>query len=158
MITNNPFSALAEIVPAVAMQGFVIAMVVLTLIGVLVDIVHKKNVKYFFENAKKAKKNAQIQLTNGKRTAVILKTVAHDIATTSELGWGKRRLAHVLGMYGTIIFWICSAILIFSYSSVGIETPTSLTVLWHIGAILTCLGGNWFWLFLRVDVSAEAHH
>ena len=44
MITNNPFSTLAEIVPAIAMQGFVIAMAALTLIGVLVDIVHKKNV------------------------------------------------------------------------------------------------------------------
>jgi len=157
MITNNPFSSLAESIPAIAMQGFVIAMAALTLFGVLVDILHKKNVKYFFENAKKAKKNAKIELTTGKRTAVILKTVAHDIATTSELGWGKRRLAHVLGMYGTIIFWACSAILIFSYSSAGIETPSALTVLWHIGAILTCVGGYWFWFFLRVDVSAEAH-
>jgi len=157
MITNNPFATLAETVPSIAMQGFVIAMAALTLVGVLIDILHKKNVKYFFENAKKAKKNAQVELTTGKKTAVILKTVAHDIATTSELGWGKRRLAHVLGMYGTIIFWICSAILIFSYSSVGIETPSTLTVLWHIGAILTCLGGFWFWFFLRVDVSAEAH-
>jgi hypothetical protein len=157
MITNNPFSTLAETVPTIVMQGFVIAMAVLTLIGVVVDIIHKKNVKYFFENAKKAKKNAQVELTNGKRTTVILKTIAHDIATTSELGWGKRRLAHVLGMYGTIIFWICSAILIFSYSSIGAETPSTLTSLWHIGAILTCLGGYWFWFFLRVDVSAEAH-
>ena len=127
MITNNPFSTLSEIIPALAMQGFVVAMAALTLIGVLVDIRHKKNVKYFFENAKKAKKNAQIELSTAKRTSVILKTVAHDIATTSELGWGKRRLAHVLGMYGTIIFWACSAILIFSYSSVGIETPSTLT-------------------------------
>ena len=157
MITNNPFSTLAETIPSIAMQGFVIAMVGLTLIGVLIDILHKKNVKYFFDNAKKAKMNAKVKLTTGKRTTVILKTVAHDIATTSELGWGKRRLAHVLGMYGTIIFWICSAILIFSYSSVGIKTPASLTALWHIGAILTCLGGYWFWFFLRVDVSAEAH-
>ena len=157
MITNNPFSTLSEIVPSIVMQGFVIAMAVFTLIGVLIDIVHKKNVKYFFDNAKKAKKNAQIDLTTGKKTAVILKTVVHDIATTSELGWGKRRLAHVLGMYGTIIFWICSAILIFSYSSVGIKTPAALTVLWHLGAILTCIGGYWFWFFLRVDVLAEAH-
>ena len=50
MITNNPFSTLAEIVPAIAMQGFVIAMAALTLIGVLVDIVHKKNVRYFFDS------------------------------------------------------------------------------------------------------------
>ena len=44
MITNNPFATLAEIVPAIAMQGFVIAMAALTLVGVLVDILHKKNV------------------------------------------------------------------------------------------------------------------
>ena len=157
MFATNPFSILAESVPSVVMQGFVVLMILLIVAGTLLDIIHKKNVKYFFENAKKAKKNAQVELTTGKRTAVILKTVAHDIATTSELGWGKRRLAHVLGMYGTIIFWICSTILIFSYSSVGIETPSTLTALWHIGAILTCLGGYWFWFFLRVDVSAEAH-
>ena len=157
MIYNNPFSGLSDLISPIAMQGFVIAMATLTLVGVLVDILHKKNVKYFFENAKKAKRNAKVELTTGKRTAVILKTVAHDIATTSELGWGKRRLAHVLGMYGTIIFWACSAVLIFSYSSVGIETPVTLSVLWHVGAILTCLGGYWFWFFLRVDVSAEAH-
>jgi hypothetical protein len=75
MLTNNPFSSLAEIIPAIAMQGFVLAMAALTLVGVLVDIIHKKNVKYFFENAKKAKKNAQVELTTGKRTTVILKTL-----------------------------------------------------------------------------------
>ena len=56
MITNNPFSTLAETIPSVAMQGFVIAMAALTLVGVLIDILHKKNVKYFFDNAKKLKK------------------------------------------------------------------------------------------------------
>ena len=157
MFYNNPFAELATTIPAFVMQYFVIAMVLLIAISVGLDMLHKKNVVYFFRNAKKAKKSAKEELSTGKKTAVILKTVAHDIATTSELGWGKRRLAHVLGMYGTIIFWICSAILIFSYSSVGVETPSSLTALWHIGAILTCLGGYWFWFFLRVDVSAEAH-
>ena len=56
MITNNPFSTLAETIPSVAMQGFVIAMAALTLVGVLIDILHKKNVKYFFDNAKKLKR------------------------------------------------------------------------------------------------------
>ena len=149
MLNNNPFSNLAEIVSPLAMQGFVIAMILLVILGTLIDIIHKKNVKYFFDNAKKAKKNAQVELTTVKRTSVILKTVAHDIATTAELGRGKRRVAHVMGMYGTIIFWACSAILIFSYSSAGIETPASITTLWHAGAILTCLGGYWFWFFFK---------
>ena len=157
MITNNPFSEISELIPPFAMQGFVLLMIALVVIGTLIDIIHKKNVKYFFNNAKKAKKSATIELSATQRTSVILKTVAHDIATTAELGRGKRRVAHVLGMYGTIIFWITSALLIFSYPTAGSSTPSILTNMWHAGAIITCLGGYWFWLFLRVDVLAEAH-
>ena len=69
---------------------------------------------------------------------------------------GKRRIAHVLGMYGTILFWLGSVILIFKYSE-GNVAPSIFPIIWHVGAIMTCLGGYWFWFFLRVDVSAEAH-
>ena len=157
MITNNPFSGLSELISPIAMQGFVLTMIALVALGTLLDTIHKKNVKYFFDNAKKAKKSAKIKLSSTQRTSVILKTVAHDIATTAELGRGKRRVAHVLGMYGTIIFWVTSVFLIFSFPTSGIETPKSLTIMWHVGAVMTCLGGYWFWFFLRVDVLAEAH-
>ena len=156
MLTINPFADLALIIPVAIMQYFVVAMILLILIGTGLDMLHKKNVIYFFRNAQKAKKSAKTELSAGKKTAVILKTVAHDIATTSELGMGKRRIAHVLGMYGTILFWIGSVVLIFKYSS-GTDAPSYVSILWHIGAIMTCLGGYWFWFFLRVDVSAEAH-
>ena len=157
MFNNNPFSELSAIVSPIAIQGFVFLMIGLVALGTIMDIIHKKNVKYFFDNAKKAKKNAKVQLTASQKTSVILKTVAHDIATTAELGWGKRRISHVLGMYGTIIFWITSALLIFLFPTAGSSTPSSITIMWHVGAIITCLGGYWFWFFLRVDVLAEAH-
>ncbi len=156
MLTINPFADLVTVIPVYLMQYFVIAMVLLIIVGTGLDMLHKKNVVYFFRNAQKAKKSAKNELTTGKKTAVILKTVAHDIATTSELGWGKRRLAHVLGMYGTILFWIGSVVLIFKYSD-GTVAPSFIPFIWHLGAIMTCLGGYWFWFFLRVDVSAEAH-
>ena len=156
MITNNPFSILSETVPAIAMQGFVIAMGLLVVIGTLLDIIHKKNVKYFFENAKKAKKSAKKILTTSEKTSVIIKTIASDIATTSELGAGKRRVAHLLGMYGTILFWISSVIMIFCYVSPSSNTPVAWPIIWHAGAIMTVLGGSWFWFFLRVDVYSEA--
>ena len=156
MITTNPFSVLSEIVPALAMQSFVIVMGLLVVLGTLLDIIHKKNVKYFFENAKKAKKSAKKILTTSEKTSVIIKTIASDIATTSELGAGKRRSAHLLGMYGTVLFWISSAIMIFCYSSSSSTTPSVWPVLWHVGAIMTVLGGCWFWFFLRVDVYSEA--
>tara|TARA_B000000557_G_C20411642_1_gene290837 strand:+ start:134 stop:451 length:318 start_codon:yes stop_codon:yes gene_type:complete len=100
MLSINPFADLATVIPAFLMQYFVIAMVLLIIVGTGLDMLHKKNVIYFFRNAQKAKKSAKTELSAGKKTAVILKTVAHDIATTSELGMGKRRVAHVLGMYG----------------------------------------------------------
>ena len=156
MLLINSFAELANIVPVLFMQFFVIAMILMIIIGTGLDMLHKKNVIYFFRNAKKAKKSAKIELTKGKKTAVILKTIASDIATTSELGMGKRRVAHVLGMYGTILFWIGSIILIFKYSD-GVSAPSYIPIMWHVGAIMTCLGGYWFWFFLRVDVSAEAH-
>ena len=117
MITTNPFSVLSETVPSIAMQSLVIVMGLLVVLGTLLDIIHKKNVKYFFENAKKAKKSAKKTLTTGEKTAVVIKTIASDIATTSELGAGKRRAAHLLGMYGTILFWVGSVIMIFCYAS-----------------------------------------
>ena len=157
MMSINPFAVLAESVPSLFLQGFVVIMVGLVIIGTLVDIIHKKNVKYFFNNAKKAKLSATRELGTGERVSVIAKTVVHDIATTAELGAGKRRVAHVLGMYGTILFWIASVVMIFCYTSGDKVTPTVWPMMWHIGAILTCIGGYWFWLFLRVDVLAEAY-
>ena len=102
MITNNPFAALSEILSPFFMQGFLITMIILVIIGTLVDIIHKKNVKYFFENAKKAKKSATRELRTAEKVSVIAKTVVYDIGTTSELGAGKRRVAHLLGMYGPV--------------------------------------------------------
>ena len=157
MITSNPFSILSETIPSIAMQIFVIVMGLLVVLGTLMDVIHKKNVKYFFENAKKAKKSAKKVLTTSEKTTVVLKTIVSDIATTSELGAGKRRAAHLLGMYGTILFWITSVIMIFCYTSNDSTTPAVWPIMWHVGAIMTCFGGYWFWLFLRVDVLAEAY-
>ena len=68
MIFNNPFSMLSETIPSIVMQSFLILMIALVVVGTLVDIIHKKNVKYFFENAKKAKKSAKKTLTTGEKT------------------------------------------------------------------------------------------
>ena len=79
MITTNPFSVLSETVPSITMQSFVIVMGLLVVLGTLLDVIHKKNVKYFFENAKKAKKSAKKILTVGEKTGVVIKTITSDI-------------------------------------------------------------------------------
>ena len=156
MLSINPFSILAETVSPIFMQSFVIVMAILVVAGTLLDIIHKKNVKYFFNNAKKAKLSATKTLSTGEKISVISKTIVSDIATTSELGAGKRRAAHLLGMYGTILFWVGSEIMIFCYATPSTDTPSVWPIIWHAGAIMTVLGGSWFWFFLRVDVYSEA--
>ena len=156
MLLNNPFMILAETVSPIFMQWFVVAMIIFVIVGTFLDIIHKKNVKYFFENAKKAKLSATKTLSTGEKISVISKTIVSDIATTSELGAGKRRAAHLLGMYGTILFWIGSVIMIFCYSQPTSDTPSIWPIIWHVGALMTVIGGGWFWFFLRVDVYSEA--
>ena len=116
MMSINPYATLAETISPLAIQGFILAMLALIVIGTVVQMIHHKNVTYFFNNAKKAKLAAERELGVGEKTSVILKTVVHDIATTAELGAGKRRVAHVMGMYGTILFWVASVVLVFGYT------------------------------------------
>ena len=156
MFTSNPFYILTESIAPIFMQIFVILMIALIVVGTVMDMIHKKNVKYFFENAKKAKKNATKVLSTGDRIKVLSKTIVSDIATTSELGAGKRRAAHVMGMYGTILFWVSTVVMVFMYTDPSSNTPNIWPILWHAGALLTVIGGCWFWFFLRVDVYSEA--
>ena len=98
MFKTNPFSVLAEIISPIAMQSFIIAMVVLIALGTIIQMISHKNLTYFLNNAKKAKLQATRDIGVGERASIIAKTTVYDIGTTSELGFGKRRLAHVLGM------------------------------------------------------------
>ena len=157
MISTNPFAILAETVPSIGMQIFALAMVALAGGGTILDIIHKKNVKYFFNNAKKAKLSATKNLSSSEKISVVTKTIAHDILTTAELGATQRRIAHVMGMYGTVLFWIGSAVMIFKYSTPGISTPSIWPIIWHVGALMTCIGGYWFWFIQRVDVRSEGY-
>ena len=153
MITVNPFVENVFNIPMLAMQAFLILMVLFTVGGVLLDMVHKKNVKFFFENAKKAKLSATNTVPTAKKVSIVVKTLAHDVATSAEFCGVTRRITHLLGMYGTIAFWVSSAILIFSSSSASSVWP----IIWHVGAIMTCIGGYWFWFIQRVDVRSEGN-
>ena len=137
MIYINPFEELMTSVPAIALQGFVVVMILMVAIGTLVDMAHKKNAKYFFINFKRAKASATNDLSGSQKAKIISKTIASDILTTSELGRGQRRAAHLLGMYGSILFWVASVILIFGYANTA--APHQISLLWHVGAIMTCL-------------------
>lgn len=155
MFTTNPFAELSASIPTFVMQGYVIAMFLLVIGGTVLDMIHKKSAKYFFENAEKAKKAASREVGAGEKASLALKTVANEVLTSGEFCNVKRRISHLFTMYGFIIFIVTTAIMIFSYPTPATSTPTILPLLWHIGALMLCFGGYWFWFSIRVDVSSE---
>ena len=157
MITDNPFSTLSEIISPAIMQAYVVAMFILVVGGTILDTLHKRSAKYFFANAEKAKANATRTLSGGDKMSIAASTIAADVLTSAEFCHTNRRLAHLLTMYGFIIFVATSAIMVFGYLGAGTVTPTIFPVLWHLGAFMLCFGGYWFWFFIRVDVAAEGN-
>jgi len=152
MFTSNPFADLTASIPAYAMQAYVIVMFIFVVGGTILDMLHKKSAQYFFENAKKAEKAAKRTVSGGEKASMAIQTVTSEVLTSSEFANPKRRLSHLLTMYGFIIFVATTVIMIFS----GAEATAKIVpVLWHIGALMLCVGGYWFWFSIRVDVNSE---
>ncbi len=155
MFISNPFSELTAFIPPIAMQIYVILMCLLVIGGTILDMIHKKSAQYFFENAKKAQKSAKRTVGAGEKVSLAIQTVASEVLTSSEFCNKKRRISHLFTMYGFIIFVATTAIMIFAYPTPETATPIILPLLWHVGALMLCFGGYWFWFAIRVDVAAE---
>lgn len=153
MISTNPFSELSGFISPMAMQIYIIVMFLLVIGSTILDTIHKKSAQYFFENAKKAQKNAKRTVGAGEKMGLAISTVAGEVLTSSEFNNPQRRLSHLLTMYGFIIFVVSSVVQIFMF-------PTDAAagvwpMLWHLGAAMLAVGATWFFLFIRVDVSSE---
>ena len=155
MFTINPFSELAGSISPIAMQAYVIVMVLLVVGGTILDMIHKKSAQYFFENAEKAKADATKSVSGGEKVSIAIQTVVVDVITSGEFCNQRRRVAHLLTMYGFIMFAATTAIMIFGYANTA--TPAILPLLWHLGALMLCVGGYWFWFAIRVDVASEGN-
>ncbi len=155
MFTSNPFAELSEVISPAIMQGYILLMVLLVMGGTILDMMHKKSAQYFFENAKKAQKSAKRSVGAGEKASIAASVVAKEILTSGEFSNPRRRLSHLLTMYGFIIFAATTAVMIFGYPTKAAPTPALLPQLWHIGALMLAAGGYWFWFAIRVDVSAE---
>jgi hypothetical protein len=155
MFTSNPFSELSTSIPTMVMQAYIILMILMVIGGTVLDMIHKKSAQYFFENAKKAEKNAKRSVSTGEKASIAVQVLVNEVLTSGEFCNVKRRLSHLLTMYGFVIFVATTAIMIFAYPTPATPTPAILPLLWHIGALMLAIGGYWFWFFIRVDVSAE---
>ena len=152
----NPFAAFGVFVAAPIMQGFVIVMAVLVVAGTLFDMLHKGNAAYFFANRRKVRAEARREVAGGAKLLLAAETAAETLVS-GKFCDPRRRIAHLLAMYGFIAYLVTTVIMVFWYAAPNAPTPIVLPLLWHLGAALIVIGGLWFWFFIRVDVAAEGH-
>ncbi len=157
MFTSNPFAELSATISPSVMQTYVIIMILLVAGGTLFDILHKRSATYFFNNWRKVQEKGGKEIGSGQVAGLAVQTLASEVLTSSEFCNPHRRIAHLLGMYGFLAYVITTAIMVFGYASPGAATPGLVTFLWWLGAICVCIGGYWFWFFIRADVSAEGN-
>ena len=157
MFTSNPFAALSAFIPPAFMPTFVIIMVVLVAAGTLFDIVHKGSARYFFENWRKSQAKGTKQLGAGELVSIAIQTGLVDVLTSGEFCNARRRVAHLLTMYGFVLYIAMTAVMVFCYPTAATPTLGIAPLLWWIGGLMVCVGGYWFWFFIRVDVAAEGN-
>ena len=157
MFTSNPFAELSASIPPAAMQTFVVVMAVLVAAGTLFDIVHKGSPKYFFDNWRKSRSKGSQPVGGGELVSIAIKTGVVDILASGEFCNVRRRIAHLLTMYGFVIYVVTTAVMVFAYPTPAAPTPAIVPQLWWVGGLMACVGGYWFWFFIRVDVLAEGH-
>jgi hypothetical protein len=155
MLTNNPFAALSASVPVALMQTYVVVMALLVVGGTLADIVHKGSARYFFDNWRASGNKAKRRVGGGEMMSIAVRTAVVDVLASGEFCNVQRRIAHLLGMYGFVIYLVTTAIMVFAYPTTA--TPGTVATLWYVGALMVCVGGYWFWFFIRVDVAAEGN-
>src|SRR5262249_29937884 len=157
MLTRNPFAELAAFVPPAIMQTYIVAMILIVAGGTLFDIMHKKSAKYFFEHWRNAKNKGTRQVGGGEMVSLAIQTAGVEILTSGEFCSAQRRIAHLLTMYGFVLYVVTTVIMVFAYPTPATPTPAILPALWYIGALMVCLGGYWFWFFIPADVAAAGN-
>ena len=157
MLSSNPFAAISASVPPEVMQAYVVIMIVLVVAGTLFDIVHKGSARYFFDNWRRTKSRGAAQVGAGELAAIAIKTGLVDVLASGEFCNARRRVAHLLTMYGFLVYVITTAIMVFCYPTLATPTPPWLPLLWWTGGLMICVGGYWFWFVIRVDVAAEGN-
>lgn len=157
MFTTNPYAELSASIAPILMQGFIVVMVVLVAGGTLIDLAHKKSATYFFNHWRTATKRRTRRVGGAEALSLAVQTAVVEGLTSGEFCNPRRRIAHLLTMYGFLLYVVTTAIMVFAYPTPATPTPAILPELWWIGALMLCLGGYWFWFFIRVDVAAEGH-
>ena len=157
MFTSNPFAELSTLIPPIAMQTYVVVMILMVVGGTLFDILHKKSAKYFFRNWQNSKDKATRPIGGGEMISLTMRTIVVEGLASGEFCNLRRRIAHLLTMYGFLAYIVTTIMMVFSYPTPATPPPAILPTLWYLGALMILVGGYWFWFFIRVDVVAEGN-
>ena len=139
------------------MQTYLVVMILLVVGGTVLDTLHKKSARYFFDHWRNAKDRGTRQVGGGEMVGLAIQTAAVEVLTSGEFCNPRRRIAHLLTMYGFLAYVAATAIMVFWYPTPATPAPAILPQLWYVGALMVCVGGYWFWFFIRVDVVSEGN-
>ena len=109
MLSVNPFAIAGASLPSGFMQGFLVVMVLAVVVGTLFDILHKRSAMYFFANMRKSKDKGR-ELRSGELVSIAVQTAVVDVLASGEFCNQKRRVAHLLGMYGFVLYLVATAV------------------------------------------------
>lgn len=157
MFSGNAFAELSASISPSVMQTYIAVMILMVVGGTLFDILHKKSALYFFRDWRRSKGKATRQLGGGEMISLAIQTAVVDGLASGEFCSMRRRIAHLLTMYGFVAYIVTTVIMVFSYPTPATPTPAILPALWTVGALMILVGGYWFWFFIRVDVASEGN-
>ena len=123
------------------MQTYVVVMILLVAGGTLFDIWHKKSATYFFNNWRNSQRKGARQVNGAELVSLAVQTAAVEVLTSGEFCNPRRRVAHLLTMYGFVAYVVTTVIMVFGYASPATPTPFILPLLWYLGALSICGGG-----------------
>jgi len=157
MFTSNPFAELTAFLPPLAMQVYVVLMILAVAIGTLIDMLHKGSARYFMQARQAARARATRQVGGAEKISLAVRTLLKEVATSGEFCNPRRRISHLLMFYGFLLYLVTTVGMVFAFPAPDTPAPPAWPVLWNIGALMVLAGGYWFFFFIRVDVAKEGH-
>ena len=122
MFDINPFAELSHSISPAVMQGFVIAMAVCVAGGTLYDVIHKGSAKYFFGLVKGCCQQNSYRAFFRKSLGSCKNDCPRFLHLENSCNF-RRRLAHLLTMYGFLAYVIATATMVFAYPTAATPAP-----------------------------------
>lgn len=156
-MSSNPFAELTVFLPHLVMQIYIVLMILAVAGGTVFDMIHKGSARFFAQRRQKARAAASKPLSAADKVSIAARTFMKEVVTSGEFCNRHRRISHLLMFYGFLLYLITTIVMVFGYPTRETATPFIWPFLWNVGALMILIGGYWFFFFIRVNVTHEAH-